>query len=360
VGDDLLSLRDLNRAALARQLLLSRHTLSASVALERLLAMQGQLARAPFVGLWSRTTHFAPDQLRDAIRQHQVVRATLVRGTLHLLLAEDLLAFRAALRTETELALPGGRRLTLQDLEPSLRIAREHFHAPASFDSLRERIDAAGLDEVRMRAYAARLLLPLVQANSDADYGFDAGGEFVLADTWLGASVTEQPDVAGLVRRYLAAWGPATPADFAAWSGMKGVARWFEALGDEVVTYRDERKRTLYDLRDAPRPGGETPAPARLLPEFDGVMLGWQDRTRMISADDARLIANRNLQVPAVVLVDGFVRGTWKLERTRRAATLTVRAFRPLDTRARRAVEQEALGLMGTFEPDASASVAFA
>jgi hypothetical protein len=288
------------------------------------------------------------------------VRATVVRGTLHLLLAEDLLAFRAALRTETELTLPGSRRLTLEDLEPSLRIAREHFRAPASFESLRERIEAAGLDEVRMRAYAARLLLPLVQANSEAAYGFDAGGEFVLADTWLGASVTEHPDVVGLVRRYLAAWGPATAADFAAWSGMKGVARWFDALGEDVVRFEDERKRTLYDLRDAPRPGGDTPAPARLLPEFDGVMLGWQDRTRMISSDDARLIANRNLQIPAVLLVDGFVRGTWKLERKCKAATLTVRAFRPLAPSEAEAVGEEALALMRTFEGDATASVVYA
>jgi hypothetical protein len=359
VADTLLSLRDLNRAVLARQFLLERHALSAPAALGRLLAVQAQLARAPFVGLWARTRDFSSTELRDAIRRREVVRATMVRGTLHLMLAEDLLAFRAALRTETELTLPGGRRLTLDELEPSLSIAREHFRTPASFEALRERIELAGLDEVRMRAYAARLLLPLVQTNSEAPYGFDAGGEFVLADAWLDASVAEQPDMPGLVRRYLAAWGPATPGDFAAWSGMKAVARWFDALGDDVVTFRDERKRTLYDLRDAPRPGGETPAPARLLPEFDGVMLGWQDRTRMISTDDARLIANRNLQIPAVMLVDGFVRGTWKLERTRKAATLTVRAFRRLATREAEAVEHEALGLIRMFEGDAAPSVVF-
>jgi hypothetical protein len=122
---------------------------------------------------------------------------------------------------------------------------------------------------------------------------------------------------------------------------------------------KDERQRTLYDLRDAPRPGGETPAPARLLPEFDGVMLGWQDRTRVISAEDARRIANRNLQIPAVVLVDGFVCGTWKLERKRKAAVVTVRAFRPLRDAERQEVEEEAFGLLRTFEPDGAPSVSF-
>ncbi|MBV9579244.1 MAG: AlkZ family DNA glycosylase, partial [Chloroflexi bacterium] len=271
----------------------------------------------------------------------------------------DLLAFRGTLRTETDITLPGGKRWSPAELEPSLSLARQHFREPASFESLRERIEASGLDEVRARGYAARLLLPLVQVNSDAAYGFDAGGEFVLADTWLGANVQGDPRPEDLVRRYLAAWGPATPADFAAWSGLKGVARWFEALGDDVVILEDERKRRLYDLRDAPRPAGDTPAPPRLLPDFDGVMLGWQDRTRMLSADDARLIANRNLQVPAVVLLDGAVSGTWKLERKRKAATLTIRTFRPLPKPDQSALETEALSLIQTFEPDATPGVSF-
>jgi hypothetical protein len=355
-----LNRRDVNRAALARQMLLERHAVSPLEAFERLLAVQGQLARAPFVGLWARTRAFAPEQLREAIRQRQVVRATMLRGTLHLLLAADLLAFRATLRGEAELSLPGGKRWTPADLEPSLILARDHFLQPASFESFRERLDAAGFDEVRFRAYAARLFLPLVQSSSDtAAYGFDAGGEFVLADTWLGGSLSDQPRPEELVRRYLAAWGPATPADFAAWSGMKGVARWFEAPGNDVVALEDDRKRTLYDLRDAPRPGGETPAPARLLPEFDGVMLGWQDRTRVISAEDAKRIANRNLQVPAVVLLDGFVGGTWKLERKRKVATVTIRTFRPISKADRTALEEEADALVRTFEPEAASAVSF-
>jgi hypothetical protein len=286
----------------------------------------------------------------------------MLRGTLHLMLAEDLLAFRGTLRSETELALPGGKRWTQADLEPTLSIARDHFSTPATFESLRDRFQTNGLDDVRFRAYAARLLLPLVQASSDdAAYGFDAGGEFVLADAWLGATPTEQPDPQALVRRYLAAWGPATPGDFAAWSGMKGVARWFEALAleDDVVVLKDDRKRTLYDLADAPRPEGDTPAHPGLLPEFDGIMLGWQDRTRMISAEDARLIANRNLQVPAVVLLDGFVGGTWKLEPKRTTATLTIRTFRPISKTDRTALDEEAHALLRTFEPDATPAVSF-
>jgi hypothetical protein len=355
-----LSLRDLNRAALARQILLARRPMAPIDALARLLAMQGQLARAPFVGLWARTTGFVPASLRDAIRERKVVRATMLRGTLHLMLAEDVLAFRGTLRPDAQMTLPGGQRWAQADLEPTLEIARDHFTTPGTFESLRERFDRMGLDELRLRAYAARLLLPLVQANSDgAAYGFDAGGEFVLADAWLGATPAEQPDPQALVRRYLAAWGPATPADFAAWSGLKRVAPWFEALKDDAVVLRDDRKRTLYDLPDAPRPDADTPVLPRLLPEFDGVMLGWQDRTRMISVEDARQIANRNLQVPAVVLLDGFVGGTWKLERKRKAATLTIRTFRPISKVDRSALEEEAHAMLRTFEPDAAPAVLF-
>ena len=360
MAEGVLTRRELNRALLARQMLLERQPVSATQALHTLLAVQGQLPRAPFIGLWARTANFAPEDLREAIKARQVVRATMLRGTLHLMLAEDVLAFRTTLRTEMEMTMPAGKRWTQADLEPTLSLASEHFQAPASFETLRERIEASGLDDVRFRAYAARLLLPLVQANSDAPYGFDTGGEFVLAESWLGNNVAAQPDPEALVRRYLAAWGPATPADFAAWSGMKGVARWFEALGADVVLLRDERKRTFYDLRDAPRPAADVPVRPRLLPEFDGVMLGWQDRTRMISADDAKLIANRNLQVPAVVLVDGFVGGTWKIERKRKVASVTIRTFRPISLDDRQALEEEALSLLRTFEPDSTPAVSFA
>jgi hypothetical protein len=137
------------------------------------------------------------------------------------------------------------------------------------------------------------------------------------------------------------------------------VAHWFESLGEDVITLRDDRKRTLYDLRDARRPDGATPAPPRLLPDFDGIMLGWQDRTRMISAEDARQIANRNLQIPGVVLLDGFVGGTWKLERKRRSATVAIRTFRSISSTERSGLEEEALGLVRTFEPDATLAVTF-
>ncbi len=217
------------------------------------------------------------------------------------------------------------------------------------------------MEEVRNLAHAARILLPLVQASTEAAYGYKAGGEFVMVQTWLGRDIASEPDPKNLVRRYLAAYGPATPGDFTAWSAVKGAAALFASLGDELVQVRDDRKRVLFDLRGAPRPDPDTPAPPRLLPDFDGAVLGHQDRSRIIPSEHAlKAATTKNLLVPPLVLVDGFVAGTWKLEVKRKTATVTVTPFAPLAAKDRRALEAEALDLARTFEPAAAPAASFA
>lgn len=358
MAEEILSARDLNRALLARQMLLERVPMAPVAALDRLLAIQAQLPRTPFIGLWTRLAGFRPEALREAIANRQVVRATAMRGTLYLMTAAAFLALRGSLRTDEAVTLPGGTRTTMAELEPVLTLARAHFAEPKAFESFREVLEKAGYSDVRVMAYAARQLLPLVQAASDTAHGFSPGGEFVLTKAYLGKAVAE-PAPTELLRRYLAAWGPATAADFSGWSGLKGVAPLFEALGPELVTFRDARNRILHDLRDAPRPSGDTPAPPRLVPDFDAVTQGHQDRARILPAEHAPRIASKNLQVPPMLLVDGFVAGTWKLEARRKTATVTVTAFETLRAVDRKAVEAEALGLARTFEPDAEAVVVF-
>ena len=339
-------------------MLLSRQALPPAQALARLLGVQAQLPRTPFIGLWSRLAAFDPEDLRKAIAAREVVRATAMRGTLYLMTAADFLAFRGTLRTGETVALPGGTKTTVTELEPILALARKHFTEPREFETFREALEKAGVSEVRMMVYAARQLLPLVQAASDTAYGFAPGGEFVLAKAYLGTEIASAPAPKDLLRRYLAAWGPATPADFSGWSGLKGVATLFE--GDDVVTFSDARGKLLHDLKDAPRPGGDTPAPPRFVPDFDAVTQGHQDRARIVPAEHAPRIASRNLQVPPMLLVDGFVVGTWKLEAKRKTATVTVTAFGKLGTRDREAVEAEATALAKAFEPAAEPAVVFA
>lgn len=369
MAEAVLSTRDLNRALLARQMLLGRESISPLEALGRLVALQGQAPRAPFIGLWARLANFDPADLRRLIAERKVVRSSLMRATLHLTTAEDFLAIRPVLRNdlaaptkdrpEPTIPLPGGLRASEAELAPILSLARDHFaRTPQPFESLREVIEKAGHGDVRVMAYAARILLPLVQASSDAEFGYRPGGEFVLAEAWLGRGVAAKPDRTGLLRRYLAAYGPATPADFTAWSGEKGAAALFEALGDELVSYRDERKRRLFDLKGAPMPGAGTEAPARLLPDFDAAVLGHQDRGRIVAPENlAKAITSKNLLVPPMVLLDGFVAGTWRLEIKRKAAEVTIRPFAPLKARDRADLEAEAESLLATFAPGVAASV---
>ena len=330
MSDAVLSPRDLNRILLARQMLLERQPSGPVAALERLFAVQAQLPRAPFLGLWARLEGFARQDLLDAIHARQVVRSTMMRGTLHLASADDVLAFRTTIMPSRDVTLPWGLKPTQETLDAVLEIGRAHFGpAPRDFESIRQVLEAQGFDPVRPLAFAARMFLPLVQAASEAQYGHEPGGEFTLAKTWLGRDEEPLPQPTALARRYLAAHGPSLPADFAGWSGLKAAAAVLDSLGDELVTFKDERGRKLYDLKDAPRPDGTQAAPVRLLADFDGAILGRADRTGIIRPEHAPLMASKNGLIPAMVLVDGVVVGTWRIETKKKSAAASIRPATP-------------------------------
>ena len=360
MSDATLTPRDLNRILLARQMLLERAEIGPVEALERLFAIQAQLPRAPFLGLWARLKDFRRQDLLDAIQARQVVRSTLMRGTLHLASAEDVLAFRTTIMPPRDITLPWGLKPTPEMLEDVLEIGRMHFAPePRDFESVRQVLEARGFDPVRPLAFAVRMFLPLVQASSNAAFGHEPGGAFTLAKTWLGRDERLEPQPEALARRYLAAHGPSLPADFSAWSGLKGAAAIFEALGEELVTFKDERGRALYDLRDAPRPPGETAAPVRLLADFDGAVLCRADRTGVIRPEHAQLMASKNGLIPAMVLVDGTVAGTWRIEPKKKGVAVTVRLFDKIAARERKAIEAEAVSAAAFLEPEAKAAVTF-
>ena len=360
MAEQVLSPRDLNRILLARQMLLGRERIAPVEALERLFAIQAQLPRAPFLGLWARLDGFRKEDLLDAIHDRQVVRSTLMRGTLHLASSRDVLAFRTTIMPPRDVTLPGSVRPTPELLEEVLEIGRAHFgQEPRDFESIREVLEARGAEPVRPLAYATRIFLPLVQASSGAAFGHEPGGRFILARAWLGQDERVDPQPAALARRYLAAQGPSLPADFAAWSGLKGAAAILESLGDELITFKDERQRTLYDVKDAPRPSGDTPAPVRLLADFDGAILGRADRTGIIKPEHAKLMASKNGLIPAMVLVDGLVVGTWRIDAKRKNVAVTIRLFDKVAARDRKAIEAEALSAAAFLEPQAAATVTF-
>lgn len=353
-----LSLRAINRATLARQMLLAREKTTAVDAIARLIGLQAQVARPPFVGLWTRLTGFTSPDLLGPIHQRQVVRVTAMRATLHLMTASDYLLLRGALQpalTRGFLAIAKGRKATI-DLERLGALGRAFFaRKTVPFVELRDDIKRKfPKEDERALAYAIRCSVPLVQVPDDSPWGFPAQAGFTLADSWLGREVPAKDAPAhALVRRYLAAFGPATPADAQAWSALQGLREVFEEMRPELVTFLDERERELFDLPGAPRPDADTPAPVRFLPEFDNLVLAHDDRTRVIAAEHRPLITTKNLQVPATFLVDGMVAGTWKVERKKQAATLVLTPFGKPTRKARVEIESEGQALLQFVEPDA-------
>ncbi|MFI1589173.1 winged helix DNA-binding domain-containing protein [Streptomyces halstedii] len=350
-----LDARALNRAALARQLLLDRAELPPLDAVAHLCGLQAQEPQEPFTGLWSRLRGFAPADLDGLLTGRRVVRTHLMRRTVHLVTADDALAWRSrhdamlrqrvlgTYRRELEGvdldALAAAVRALLADGEP--RTMTEIAGA------LADRWPAPGRRARGEMAVAA--LVPMVQLPPRGLWRVRSGVRNRPLAHWLGREpVPPSPpgtDATGeaLVPRYLAAYGPAASADLRAWCGLAGLPAAVAAVRDRLVAFRDERGRELLDLPDAPRPDPGTPAPVRFLPAFDNAVLGYQDRGRII--DDA----HRGLSVRGarMVLVDGRVAGTWTVD----DGTVDVGPLRGFSRAERTAVLEEG-GRLALFLSD--------
>lgn len=332
-----LTVRELNRATLARQLLLERRRVPLVGALERLAGLQAQWAPAPYVGLWSRLDGFRRETLERALARRQAVRAVLMRGTVHLVSHRDYGVFGSAV------ALPPWVRdeaAAVADLvhDSLLDFGREPRTRAEVLGWLREthgieHDGGAGL------WYALRTVGRITHAPASGAWKQPRETRYVLIDH---EQVEQLPAREHLVRRYLAAFGPATRADVAEWSGLR--VRDFqpalEAL-EPLRRFRDERGRELLDVQRAPLPPGDSPAPVRFLPRYDNLVLSHADRTRVISDDHRRTVIHGGGMVEATVLVDGHVAGLWRHEKGR----VRVEPFAPLPRVWRRAVEDEAARL---------------
>jgi Winged helix DNA-binding domain len=352
-----ISRRALNRATLARQGLLERQAWSPVEAVERLAGMQAQEPRPPFAGLWTRLEGFDPEALRTALADRRLVRASWLRATLHLVTAADYAAFRATLHP----VLAGARESVLKargavlDLDAVHAAARELLAGrPHTFDELRaELLERFPEADHRAMGYTVRMELPLVMVPTEDRWAFPRAAEFTPAETWLRKRASGKEAREELVRRYLAAFGPATAADAQTWSGLKGVKATLDGLRDELVTFKDGR-RELFDLPDAPRPGEDAAAPPRLLPDFDNLLLAHADRTRVIADQHKPAVFTKNLRVRATFLLDGEVAGTWSAERKGKNAVLTLAPFGALPRGTKGPLTDEAATLLRMLEPDAA------
>ena len=289
MGDEVLSRRALNRATLARQLLLRRAELPVLDAVGHLVGLQAQVPHNPYTALWSRLAGFRPEALSELFERREVVRIGLMRGTIHLVTAGDCLLLRPLMQPVFEGQLwrhrdhsPALREL---DLEPIVELGRMVLaERPRNGTELRaifaERFP--GLDPAAL-VYACQMRLALVQPPPRGLWGRSARVTWTTAEAWLGRPLAAAPSLDDVVLRYLGAFGPATVADAASWSRLTGLREVVERLRPQLETFRDERGRELFDLPDAPRPDPDTPAPPRFLPEYDNVLLSHADRARFMS-----------------------------------------------------------------------------
>ena len=369
---DTLNLRALNRALLARQVLLCPAPLPAGPGraeavigmVEHLAGLQAQAPFPPYFGLWSRLAGFQPADLAELLVSRQVVRIALMRSTIHLVSARDCLTFRPLVQPvlDRSLAAIFGKQFAALDAGALAEAGRGFVDAePRTFSELGDLLapDWPGHAPTAL-AQGIRTLVPLVQVPPRAVWGAAGQARHTSAEAWLGRPLDSSPAMDLLVTRYLAAFGPASVADVQAWSGLTRLGEVVDRLRPGLRAFRDERGRELFDLPDAPRPGPDTPAPVRLVAEFDNLILSHADRARVVSDDNRLRLYTRNGIFPGTVLLDGFVAGTWRLTRSRRTAVLTVELFGSVPSRDRDAVGAEAQRLLGFAAPGHTHEIRFA
>jgi hypothetical protein len=353
----------LNRATLARQLLLRRETIEVVTATERLAGLQAQVPRPPFIGLWSRIEGFRRDDLIRAIERREIVRGTLMRGTIHLVSRDDFLDWRPAIQPVLTRIMTSvlGRVLDQFDTDRIVDAAQTHFDRQAcTFAELRRHLsrEFPGVNE-RAMGLIVRMRLPLVQTpRGGQPWAYHAAADFAVARSWLGEDVPTVGQPERMALRYLSSFGPATSHDFQTWSGLPGGRAVIEGLRSKLRVLLDEAGRELFDVRKAPLPDEDEDVPIRFLPEWDNLLLAHADRSRVIHTDHRKGLVTKNLLIPASFLVDGFVAGLWAVENTvkakKRHVRLVLKPFVKLDKRTRRALEEEGGQLLRFIEPDAA------
>ncbi|MFF3830730.1 winged helix DNA-binding domain-containing protein [Streptomyces sp. NPDC002458] len=343
-----LSTRALNRATMERQLLLRRAAVPVKDAVSHLVGLQAQNTRPPYFQLFSRLEGFDPAELSALMESREVVRIVSLRSTIHTHTAEDALTLRPLVQPARDRELSMFRRgLTGVDLDRLAALARELVEErPRTMKELREELLPHWPDaDPRALAVAARCRLPLVQVTPRGVWGRSGQVALTTAEHWLDTPPRSAATPDATVLRYLGAFGPASVKDMQTWAGLTRMREVFERLRPRLVTFRDENGVELFDLPDAPRPDPDTPAPPRFLPEFDNVLLGHADRTRVIPPAYKGRNGVGN-QVYGTVLADGFLAALWRLDETDPdTSVLTVQALGELGPALREEITQEAVDL---------------
>jgi hypothetical protein len=353
VSESVLTTRDLNRAMLARQLLLKRSTLSVPRALEQVGGIQAQYAPSSYVRLWTNLRRFAMGDLDRHLEKRSVVQGTLMRSTIHLVSARDYWAFAEGI---------GPSRQDWWHQTWGREFAR------AEIDRIATKLDAelAGrtwprteLDQL-MRSHSTTIWsgawVALIRVPPSGTWKRRRADLFQRAAEWMGPSdADEARGIQHLLRRYLGGFGPARLADAANWAGVALPKMKAAAEGMTLRTFRDENGRVLHDLPRAPLPPADTQAPIRFLPTWDATLLIHARRARILPEEYRPLVfSTKTPHSVGTILVDGSVAGSWRVERTADKASLRYTAFEPIPAAAEPELREEAAALVRFVEPGAS------
>jgi hypothetical protein len=358
----ILDRRALNRALLARQLLLERRKASAASTIERLVGMQAQAPNLPYVGLWARLQGFRPDELSRLIEKRSAVRISLMRNTIHLVTTRDAFRIKPMFMRLGERGFlrgsPWGRGMREGDVAAIVDVGREIMaEKPRTISELSKELGRRfpGRDGVAL-AYGVRYMVPLIFTPPRGMWGGRGLVTLTTFEAWLGRKPGPSLTDEELLLRYLGAFGPASAADMRAWSGL-AMRTAFEKLRPRLKVFRSESGTELFDLPRAPRPNPTLEVPARLIPDFDNILLAHADRTRIMPPGKHLGIFSSNGVMQGAVLLDGFVRAMW----APRGSTLVITPFeKDMTKRERGDVGDEAMLLMQLLAPGESHDLRFA
>jgi hypothetical protein len=307
--------RELNRALLARQLLLERAKTPIPSALERIGGIQAQYAPSMYIGLWTRLEGFERGQLTRALERKTVVQGTLMRTTIHLVSKRDYWPLTVGIRTRRREHWVRTHKADRKKIEAAARKAKPHL--------AKRPLSQAELDAVLNAESATRngvgLFLDLIRVPPSGTWERRRADIYALAEKWVGPeNATEAQGLELLVRRYLSGYGPARPDEIAKWAGVSkpDLTAPLEAI--ELRRFQDEQGKELVDLPRLPLPVADTPAPVRFLPVWDATLLAHARRTQVLPERyRSRVFDARTPHSVNTFLVDGQVAGTWRYENGR-------------------------------------------
>ncbi|MCU0481000.1 MAG: winged helix DNA-binding domain-containing protein [Anaerolineae bacterium] len=338
-----LTLRQLNRMYLDRQLLINRADMTISQATERVVGWQSQIPNPPYIGLWSRLASFQRDDLTRAMQNREIVRCAMFRSTLHLITQADHHRFHRVIEPALVKGLRSfhGRNIEGMAIPPLLTAIKpfldESARSMGEIGKFLQTIEPERNPEALN--YTIRTYLPLVQIPPAGTWGAGSKATYATAESWIGWG--ESADVGALFLRYLAGYGPASVMDFQTWTGMTKLASEIESVKGQLRVFVDENGVELYDLPDMPLPDIDAPLPVKFVPEYDNILIGHADRTRILPEEHRKKVFLTAGRVLNTILVDGFVAGVWKIETTKRTATLQITPFITLTDAQREALISE-------------------